>query len=147
MDAMAADRGRSIEEVWLREIARRAHEAPARRFRNLSQRVFRQRVAAAASRYGFTVKKMRFLHPRQLAPLVVVETRHYVGLAHAVSAIEKSLGDLTDPPAFEGLLFEAEDERGVPFLATSSFWRGSNPCSGRWARAEALDPVTTAPGC
>ena len=87
---------------------------------------------------------MRFLHPRQLAPFVVIETRQYVALADAVPAIEKSLftvkraGARRDP--FEGTFLEAVDERGVPFLATFGAERGRSPMGGQWARANALYP-------
>lgn len=144
-DAAARSDEQAFYTEWTGELRRRAREDPSQRFRNLSEPRFRRLLAREASRYHFTVEELRFLHPRQLAPLVIVETRHYVALARAMVTIERRL----DPHvgqvdgkgwAFEGFLFEAQDERGVPFLGVSNFVRGSGPGGGQWARADALYP-------
>jgi hypothetical protein len=119
------------------------------RFANLPMSQFRRRLAAAADRHHFTVKTQRFLHPRQLAPLVVLQTDHYVAFARAVPAIVNSL----DPwklrsgvgvHAFEAFCLEAEDERGVPFLVVENADRapspGANAGGTSWARANAVTP-------
>jgi hypothetical protein len=115
----------------------------------LTPRQFRHRLAAAASRYRFTVKHLRFVHARALAPLVVIQTRHYLALARATAEIVDSLdpqvharagqpctrtlgnGQLCAPS--ELLFFEVQDERGVPFIALGM---------GQWARSEELYPFT-----
>jgi len=144
-DTTARRDARTAREQWVAEITRRARKDPSPRFANLPTRRLRLRLADAASRYHFTVKKVRFLHPRQLAPLVVIQTRCYRALAHAVPAIENSLDPHTGHSdqagwAFEGFFLEAQDERGVPFLAIFNFMRGSGPGGGQWARSDQLYP-------
>jgi hypothetical protein len=113
----------------------------------LTRRQFRQRLTAAAAQYHFTVKRLRFFHSRALAPLVVIETRHYVALAQATRLFIKSLnpqvGAEARPPCTrkwgnssscappELMFLEAQDERGVPFFAVGT---------GQWARSEELYP-------
>ena len=116
----------------------------------LTPHQFRQRLAAAAVRYHFTVKRLRFFHSRALAPLVVVETRHYVALARATHVFIKALdpqgiggeagprctrmwGDSSSCAPPELMFLEAQDERGVPFIAVST---------GQWARSEELYPFS-----
>jgi hypothetical protein len=144
-DAAALHDARAAREQWVAEITRLARADPSQRFANLPARQLRLRLAEAAARYGFTVKKVQFLHPRQLAPLVIIETRRYLTFADAVPAIEDSL----DPHrghsdragwAFEGFFLEARDERGVPFVDVFNFMRGSGPGGGQWARSEQLYP-------
>jgi hypothetical protein len=146
-DAAARQDERAAREQWVAEIMRRARETPSQRFSNLAMRQLRQRLTEAASRYHFTVKAVRFVRPRQLAPLVVIQTRDYLAFAHAVPAIENSL----DPHrghsdqagwAFEGFFLEAQDERGVPFLRIFNFLRGSDPGGGQWARSDQLYPFS-----
>lgn len=109
----------------------------------LSPRQFRQRLAAAAARYHFAVKRVRFIRARALAPFVIVQTRHYLALARAIRAFWESvdpapprpcarkLGGTTACAPSEALFFEAQDERGVPFIAVGQ---------GQWARSEELYP-------
>ena len=131
---------------WRLELAERARKDPRTRFPNLAPFLFRQRLAAAARRYGFEVVSLRFLRPRQLAPEVVVRTKHYLSLARAVPAIDAALNPRR--PArddrrgweYEGFWLEAQDEHGVPFLAVFDFMRGPGPGGGQWARSEPLYP-------
>lgn len=145
-DATAVRDGKAIRKQWLAEIARAARETPKPQFHNLSASRLRSRLSAAAGRYGFTVKRVQFLHPRQLAPLIIVQTRHYVATARAYgSTLYKSLDPLATPgrrpkPAFEAFLFEAQDERGVPFFIVSNVLRGAHAHGGEWARSEELYP-------
>jgi hypothetical protein len=144
--AEAARDARAAHAEWYRETAKRAREDPRTRFPNLAPFLFRQRLAEAARRYGFQVVSVRFLRPRQLAPEVVVRTKHYVELAHAMRAIEAALNPRL--PArddrrgweYEGFYFEAQDEHSVPFLAVFDFMRGSGPGGGQWARSDPLFP-------
>ena len=145
-DATALRVARGIEKKWRVDIAQRAHEAPSEHYANLPTARVRQLLAAAAHRYGFTVKTVRFLRPRQLAPLVVVQTTHYEALARAFGRFDKSLNPLRDrrtdglAGAFEGFFFEAQDERGVPFFVMYDAIRGVSGYGGQWARADALYP-------
>jgi hypothetical protein len=144
--AEAARDVRAARAEWLREIAKRAREDPRTRFPNLSPFLSRQRLAEAARRYDFEVVSARFLRPRQLAPEVVVRTRHYVELARAMRVMDAALNPRL--PArddrlgweYEGFYFEAQDEHGVPFLAVFDFMRGSGPGGGQWARSDPLFP-------
>jgi hypothetical protein len=124
-DAEAVRAGLSAHAYWLSHLA----SARGRPDRPLSPRQFRRRVASAAGRYGFTVKRVRFVRRtrRKVAPLVIVETSSYLAYAHALSAI---VGSLAPHPA---LYLEAIDERGVPFLIVTyppggwSIWARSDP--------------------
>jgi hypothetical protein len=132
---------------WVADIDHRGRDDPSERFANLPAAQFRRRLAAAAARYHFTVKKVQFLHPAQAAPLVIVQSRRYLALAHAVPAIESSLDPHTGHSdqtgwAYEGFFLEAQDERGIPFIATSNFMRGAGPGGGQWARSNQLYPFT-----
>ncbi|HEY3462175.1 MAG TPA: hypothetical protein VGK62_01815 [Gaiellaceae bacterium] len=144
-DAAAGRDAQRIRKRWLAEISQRAHEARSQRFANLSESQFRRRLNAAANRYHFTVERIQFLRPSQFAPLLVLQTRGYLAVAHAVPAIEK----LLDPHhgtswrgfAFEAFFLEVRDERGVPFIVTNYAVRGRGSYSGMWARADALYPT------
>ena len=137
---------REAQAEWEREITSRARAHPRRTFANLPPPVLRARLAALARRYDFEVTSVQLRRPRQLAPRIVVRTRQYVELAHATPVILKQL----DPKAstnddrtgwrYEGFFFEADDEDGVPFLATFNFWRGPGAGGGQWARSERLYP-------
>jgi hypothetical protein len=141
-DADALRAGRTMPRFWRSNLAS-PWLGPTSR---LSPSEFRSRLARAASRYGFTVKRVRFVKTRgQLAPFVIVETDRYLAFARATPAIERSLDPLTDKTnnatgehfwSFPGLFFEARDERGVPFLMTDSFPSGG----GQWARSDQLYP-------
>ena len=147
-DATALRDARGIRKHWLGDIARRGRTDPRERFANPSIARFRRQLATAATHYGFVVKSLRFLRPRQLAPLVVVQTTHYVALAHAFHSIDQVLNPLNDRHvdrfgggfggAFEAFFFEAQDERGVPFFVIADAVRGSHAYGQNWARAEAL---------
>ncbi len=141
-DADAGRVGRTLPVFWRSKLSSGTLGPPS----TVSPREFRSRLSRAARRYGFTVKRVRFVKTRgQIAPLVIVETDHYVDLARATSAIVKSLDPLTNTTnratgerfaSFPGLLFEAQDERGVPFLIADSFPTGG----GQWARSNQLFP-------
>lgn len=145
-EAEARRVARTAEAAWRRDLRRRAEEAPARRFPNLPPAALRQRLSAAAHRYGFHVVSLDLMRPRQLAPAVVVETSDYTRLARATPAILHSIDPrsrATDDRKgwrYEGFFFEARDERGVPFLVAFNAWRGPHAGGGQWARSDALFP-------
>ncbi len=143
--ATARRDAKRIRARWVADIVRRGRQEPTQRFANLRASEFRRRLDAAAARYDLTVKSVRLLHPRQVAPLVIVQTHHDLALARAIPAIEKSLDPHTGHNdqrgwAFEAFLFEAQDERGVPFVVIENAFRGGNGYGGQWARSEALFP-------
>jgi hypothetical protein len=114
------DATRSFAE-WRTSVAtyKRPGLAPA-----LTPHQFRRRLAAAAARYHFAVKRVRFVHALALAPAVIVQTRQYFALARAIHNFMPSLC----PRGCANVFFEAQDERGVPFIA------------GNWVRSDWLDP-------
>ena len=132
--------------TWEATIRNRAREAPRQRFDNLAPTVLRRRLDAAARRYDFRVVSFRLLHPRQLAPRIVVSTSHYLRLARATNGILDRLdpkahtGDDRTGWRYEGFYFEADDEHGVPFLVVFNFWRGPHAGGGQWARSDPLFP-------
>ena len=145
-DSAAVRDGKTIRKQWLADIARAGREDPKTRFRNLSASRLRSRLAAAAERYDFTVKRVHVFRPRQFAPLVIVQTHHYLALARVFGSIlTKSLDPFSNrrrpKTAFEAFFFEAQDERGVPFIVLSNALRGPHAHGGEWARSEELYPA------
>jgi hypothetical protein len=144
-DASARLDARNMRARWERDITRRGRDAPTEQFANLPVQLFMQRLRTAAAHYRFTVKTAEFLKPRESAPLVVIQTRDYLGLARAIRLVEKSLdphtggNDLTGW-AFEGFYLEAQDERGVPFAVVANALRGPHAYGSQWARSEELFP-------
>jgi hypothetical protein len=107
------------------------------RFPNPAPSAFRKRVALVGKRYGFRVVTLRLLRPRQIAPLLVVETnRDRKAFSHDVPKIVSLLDPTSNAGhasalTFEGFLFAAEDSHG-PFLETQSVSRGEAE-GGEWA--------------
>jgi hypothetical protein len=107
------------------------------RFPNPSAHDFRARVALVGKRYGFHALSIRFLRPRELAPIVVVETnRDRKKFVADVAAMV----DLLDPRSssghqsaitFEGFFFEARDAKG-PFVRVDNVYRG-DVMGGQWS--------------
>jgi hypothetical protein len=107
------------------------------RFPNPSPGEFRARVALVGKRYGFRATSVRFLRPRELAPIVIVKTdRDRKKFVADVAAIV----DLLDPRSrsghqgaitFEGFFFEARDAKG-PFVRVYNVYRGEI-MGGQWS--------------
>jgi hypothetical protein len=132
--------------TWRADLKLGADIDRATRFPNLSPETLRTGLAAQARRYGFRVVSVDLLRPRQLAPLVVVETSREQALASATAKILNQL----DPPAlpdhrlaFEGIFFEALGPRGVPFSIAYNNWRGgpNHTGGGQWAASPTLLPL------
>jgi hypothetical protein len=134
---------------WRHQIRSRAAAYPRRHFKNLPADELRLRLARLAARYDFQVVSLELWRPlpHQLAPKVVVTTKHYLALAQATPAILKQLdpkrrtADDRTGWRYEGFFFQADDGHGVPFLAVFNFWRGTySRGGGQWARSESLFP-------
>lgn len=131
-------------------------QALEQRFPNPSPATFRRRVELVGRRYGFTIDDLRLLHPRQLAPLLVVHAER--DRKASVADVPKIMR-LLDPVStgsggptaitFEGFFFAAEDNNG-PFVRVENVYRGEteggqwswNPCYYPYAHSE---PFTTNP--
>lgn len=125
-------------------------QALEQRFPNPTPSAFRRRVALIGRRYGFTVEELRLLRPRQLAPLLVVQTRrNRKAFVHDVPAIMRLLDPQTSGAGrtavtFEGFFFEADDHDG-PFVRVDDVYRGQteggqwswNPCVYPYAHGDA----------
>jgi hypothetical protein len=89
---------------------------------------------------------VQLLHPRQLAPLVIVKAADKRALAAATPAILRRIdpkartGDDRTGWAYDGFLFEALDSNGVPFLVVFNNWRGPHAGGGQWASDPSLFP-------
>ncbi len=140
-DAEARRDGRLNQADWIQQVAIHGIGHRRAQFSNLSTAEFRRRLAVAATKYDFTVEKVRFLKPKpsQLAPLVVVRTTKYLAFSQAIGAIERSVDPGRSHPAFEAIYLEGQDERGIPFVIVENEWRGQR-YGGQWARSEALFP-------
>jgi hypothetical protein len=134
--------------TWERELHARAIADPRTRFPNLPAAELRRRLDQAAEDLDFEVVSFRLLEPKQLAPRIVVRTKHYVRLAEAAGRggllrrldPRRNTGDDRTGWRYEGFYFEAQDEHGTPFFIVYNFWRGPGPGGGQWARSERLFP-------
>ena len=112
-------------------------EALGQRFPNPSAATFRRRVEDVGRRYDFRLVELRLLRPRELAPLLVVETdRNRKQFVTDVAAIVSLLNPTTNAGTqaavtFEGLFFEARDGDG-PFVRTMTV-RRSEVMGGQWS--------------
>jgi hypothetical protein len=99
------------------------------RFPNPSPQAFRRRVELIGRRYGFRIVSLRLLRPRELAPLLVVETqRERKAFVRDVPAIVSLLNPRSSDgqqtaQTFEGIFFEARDAKG-PFVGIEQVYRG-----------------------
>jgi hypothetical protein len=98
-------------------------------FTTASDATLRHQITAAAQGAGLKITSLKFLHPLQATPIVVVQTSDphaFLSLNNGdpVSAI------LGDPNSYEGWYIEADDQTGDPFwiedfaarVASSSSW-------------------------
>lgn len=125
------------------------------RFPNPSAPAFRRRVDLVGRRYGFRVVSLRLLRPRQIAPLLVVETdrdrRAFVGDIPAINSLLNPItaGAGENAFTFEGFLLEARDGGG-PFVRVDNVNRGE-ASGGQWSwdrcvyPYEHSQPVTAKP--
>ena len=111
--------------------------ALGQRFPNPTPKAFRRRVSAVGERYGFRIASLRLLRPRELAPLLVVETsRGREAFVHDVPAIMSLLDPISNggghsAVTFEGFFFEARDAKGA-FLRVENVYRGEI-MGGQWS--------------
>lgn len=97
------------------------------RFPNPSPKAFHRRVNAVGKRYGFRLASLRLLRPRQLAPMLVVETsrdrKKFVRDVPAImSLLDPSSGGRGQTAiTFEGFFFEARDDRGAFFRFMNAY--------------------------
>ena len=140
----------ATERSWENEIKSRAQRYPEKRFSNPSKDELLGDLRALAHKNKFDLVSVRLLVPRQLAPKIVVRTKHYLDLAHATPAILRQIDPRKAVPEdsqgwkYEGFYFEAQDEHGIPFLIVFNFERGRSPGGGQWARSEPLYPYAHA---
>ena len=149
-DAKARRQARQTAVAWRAEAVRQGIENPKPRFPNPPRAVLMRRVAQVAKDFGLRVVRVTVLHPRQEAPVVVLRGRDRSALASETGAILRMLDpkrrtadDRTGWP-YEAFLFEAQDERGVPFVVTFDYWRGraggDYRGGGQWASGRNLYP-------
>jgi hypothetical protein len=136
----------AAERNWEHEIQSRGRHYPKKRFANPSNDELLGDLRALAQKNDFELVSVRLVRPRQLAPKIVVRTKHYLDLAHATPAIlrqidpRKAIPEDSQGWKYEGFYFEAQDEHGIPFLIVFNFERGPSPGGGQWARSEPLYP-------
>ena len=106
------------------------------RFPNPSPRSFRAAVASAGKRFEFRPVSTRFLRPRELAPIVVVETDRSRKdfIADVPEIVDRLAPSSEAAQTFEGLLFEARDDKG-PFVRVYRVFRGMI-MGGQWSADE-----------
>lgn len=118
--------------------------ALGQRFPNTSPKAFRARVSAIGERYGFRIASLILLRPRELAPLLVVETtRNRKAFVRDVPAIMSLLDPISNgrgqsAVTFEGFFFEARDAEGA-FVRVENVYRGEI-MGGQWSRSPCVYP-------
>jgi hypothetical protein len=109
-----------------------------------SRDILEERLADAASEFGFRVLKVELIPAPDGAPLVIVESTHAEQFSRDTPAIfqlldpKMDIGEDWNGWDYEGFFLGAQDEQGEPFLAVFNFWRAHG--GGQWARSEELYP-------
>jgi hypothetical protein len=134
-DEESSRRARAILASWRDAIQTRAERWPQYVWHNPGIDETERALTGFARRYEFRVMNVGWHTPKQLAPEIVVRTRHYVELARVTGRILERL--LT---GYEGYYFEADDERGVPFIYVARARRGPSGTVRYWARSDAVAP-------
>lgn len=101
------------------------------------------RLGRFARRYTFQLVSFRYLARDQAAAIIVRTTRPMTAFAADVSAIERAIDPVWHGGfTYHAFFFEAEDEHGVPFIATQhSITTARGQLEGeQWARGPALYP-------
>jgi len=107
------------------------------RFPNPSPSAFRRRADLVGKRYGFQPVSIRLLHPRELAPIVVVRTdrdrkKFIADVSEILAFLDPAAhGRKQTATTFEGFYFEARDETG-PFVRAYDVYRGTI-MGGQWS--------------
>lgn len=107
------------------------------RFPNPSPEEFRSRAALAGKKFGFQVESIRFLRPRELAPIMLVRTnRDRKAFIRDIPTIldvldPKSVSRHRSAMTFEGIFFEARDSKGA-FARLDNAYRGEI-MGGQWS--------------
>jgi len=136
----------NVVRQWRADLLSSALADPKRRFASPSRSSLLARLRVEAARNHFEVVGVQLLHPRQVAPLVIVKTVDKRALAAATPSILRRIdpkartGDDRTGWAYEGFLFEALDSDGVPFLVVFNNWRGPHAGGGQWASDPSLFP-------
>jgi hypothetical protein len=112
-------------------------QALGQRFPNPAPGAFRRRLQTVGQRYGFHVVSLQLLRPRQLAPLLVVETnRDRKQFVRDVPTIMRLLDPIRSARqqtaiTFEGFYLEARDSSGA-FVRVDNAYRGE-VMGGQWS--------------
>jgi hypothetical protein len=135
-----------VVRQWRADLLSSALADPKRHFASPSRSTLLKGLRVEAARNNFKVVRVQLLHPRQVAPLVIVKAADKRALAAATTAILRRIdpkartGDDRTGWAYEGFLFEALDSDGVPFLVVFNNWRGLHAGGGQWASDPSLFP-------
>lgn len=121
-----------FEAQWRAQLQAGARSDPQRRFPSPARSWLKHQLRDAAVLCDcFTAVKIKFLHPLQVAPVVVVEAADEYAFFMRQPAVFDLISKVSPPThakrrwAYEGLLLEAVDGAGVPFLASDVFIRGT----------------------
>lgn len=135
-----------LERDWRAHLRAGARRDPTQRFPSPPRSWLERQLGYASVLCDcFTVVEVKFLHPLQAAPLVVLEAKDERTFFARHSAILNLIDKY--PPArdnrdwaYEGFLLEARNDAGVPFLAADVFIRDG--AGGSFWSPEFLSPPT-----
>jgi hypothetical protein len=125
---------------WRAEVMSQGWTGPDRHFPSPPEAVLRRRLAAVADDHRLRLVRLEILHPRQDAPLVVLQGSSPRRLVDELPEILGAIDPQTDRgSAYEGFLLETLDAEGMPVAIAFNYWRGGeggkNRGGGQWARS------------
>jgi hypothetical protein len=101
-------------------------------FSTASDQSIADRIRSGAAAAGLTVRSIKFVHPLQAAPVVVLQTTDVAGFAersYQTQTFEQILGDFTN---YEGWYLEVDDTDGAPVTIVTGVGRLGT--GQRWVR-------------
>jgi hypothetical protein len=132
-----ADVVADIRSDWTRSLTEGATDDPTASFPNPPAEQLQARLAIAAKTYGFRVREVTILHPRQDAPAIVVESDTPKALIAQAPVIirmldPKSPGADNEGWSYEGFFLEIVDTSGRPVMVIDNTWRSPNAGGTQW---------------
>jgi hypothetical protein len=127
-----------LRSDWEADLQHAASATPEVVFPNLPAAQLRARLEEASSRYGFRIREIRILRPRQDAPAIVVQAQDPAALVPRLPALLRVLdpkqpGDDAQGWAYEGFFLEVVDGGGQPAVVVTNAWRPPNAGGTQWA--------------
>jgi hypothetical protein len=138
-DARAVSEEHLLLVSWLKETRGLYDTKLEQNFPCPSEPAFTAALGRASATYRVAVRSVTCHQSPQMraverfAPLIVIESDHYVRTAAAIDRLQRAV----DPMSLYPVFIEAVDDRGVPYAAAFHVYNEG----GEWARADPLLPA------